>query len=313
MVSFFVSRETLSLHNSTNTKLSIYKLIVILIASNCFQFNAQDNQKKVKSLWLKKDTAGQRELLTNWERTEPNNPEFYASMFNYYVQKSELEASSQKKLNGNLKINKEKTSSLLSLNYNLNYLKQAFNYIDKGILLFPNRLDMRIGKIYLLGEIKNYNSFCNEIVKTIQQSDINRNAWYSTNNIKQAIAKDFMFTNIQEFIQPLLASGNDTLLNYAKKISETTLLYYPRHIESMTNLGAVYISKRAYEKALIYLNRAERFATNDPVVYKNLAFVYLKKGDKTKAVYYYELTSKYGDEADRKLANEQLILLRKPN
>jgi tetratricopeptide (TPR) repeat protein len=287
--------------------LNKYRFILILILIGCFQFNAQDTQKKVKSFWLKKDTAGQRELLTKWERAEPNNPEFYASMFNYYVQKSELEAIRRQSLS-----NKDNlTHSIFNSKYDKSYLKEAFKYIDKGILLFPNRLDMRIGKIYLLGEIKSYTAFCNDILKTIQQSDNNRNVWFSTNNIKQAIAKDFMFTNIQEFIQPLLTSENDSLLNYVKKIAETTLLYYPRHIESMTNLGTVYIAKKAYEKALTYLNRAERFAPNDAAMLKNLAFVHLKKGDKNKAIYYYDLTAKYGDEIDRKMANEKLLLLKK--
>ena len=107
----------------------------------------------------KKDTIGQEKLLAQWESKKPNDPELYVAYYNFYVQKSmkEIVGLEQKPKGGNSLELKDSTGKIAGymndiVVYDDNYLKNGFDYIDKGIRMFPNRLDMRFGKIYMFGQ-----------------------------------------------------------------------------------------------------------------------------------------------------------------
>ena len=55
--------------------------------------------------------------------------------------------------------------------YSEKELQKAFKKIDEGISNFPNRLDMRFGKIYVLGLVENWEDFTAEIIKTVKSKD----------------------------------------------------------------------------------------------------------------------------------------------
>jgi len=59
--------------------------------------------------------------------------------------------------------------------YDPEFLKKSFDYIDIGIAKHPNRLDMRFGKIYMLGFLDDYERFTMEIIKTVEYSAKNNN------------------------------------------------------------------------------------------------------------------------------------------
>ena len=61
-------------------------------------------------------------------------------------------------------------------------INNAISVIDEGINKFPNRLDMRFGKIYALGQLENWELFTEEVIRTVKYSKINNNKWTWTNN-----------------------------------------------------------------------------------------------------------------------------------
>ena len=76
------------------------------------------------------------------------------------------------------------------------YIREhTFKYFDEGISKFPNRLDIRFGKIYILGQLEDYENFSNEIVKTIQYSSQNNNQWlWSEDANYDGGEKEFLFS-----------------------------------------------------------------------------------------------------------------------
>jgi tetratricopeptide (TPR) repeat protein len=285
------------------------------------QTYGQDFKQQFSDLFSKKDTVGQIKLLQQWEKSKTDDPELYVAYFNYYVMKSmteQITIGNNPKGENVLQImdrdstKKEPVGYIYGdTYYNTKLLNNGFDYIDKGIDKYPARLDMRFGKIYMLGKIEKYENFTQEIIKTIDYSAVIKNKWTWTDNKSVDDPEKFMLNAVQDYVLQLYKTENDALLDNMKRIAETVLKYYPNHIESLSNLSIVYLLKKEYDKALEPLLKAEKIDQKDYIVLNNIAQAYKLKGDFKKAIDYYKLTVKYGDDTAKKYAKSQIEELKK--
>jgi hypothetical protein len=295
------------------------KLRIILILTLIANFGfAQNFHEKFKKSTEEKDTIQQLKILKEWESKNSNDPELYTSYFNYYFAKSKTDLISiDKNSNGKegyqLKDSLGNVAGYIQSNksYNEKYAKKGIEYIDKGILKFPKRLDMRFGKTYVLGENENYTEFTKEIIKTIEYSNVIKNEWNWTKDKKLEDAENFMLGSIQNYVTQLYNTGNDDLLENMKNIAETILKYYPNHIESLSNISIVHLIRKEFDKGLEYLQKVEKINPTDFVVLGNIAQAYKMKDDKINAIKYYELVKKYGNEDAKANSDENIKNLRK--
>ncbi len=163
------------------------KKILLLICTcwTTFIVHSQDFLKEFKLLQEKNDTVAQAKFLSSWESANPKDPELFIAYFNYYARMSmreEISLDSNIKSEQSLQVNDTATGKPVaylnsSLKYKSDILQKGFDYIDKGIWLYPTRLDMRFGKIYMLGEAENYTEFTKSIVETIHYGNKINNAW----------------------------------------------------------------------------------------------------------------------------------------
>lgn len=278
--------------------------------------NAQNYLQKFGELRASKDTVAQRILLDEWERQNSDDPELYTCYFNYYVQMSRVEIVRMDKRpvgSENLQL-KDSTNNVVEYlysetKYRSKNLDAGFEMINKGIAKFPNRLDMRFGKIYMLGEIDNMDAFAEEIIKAIDYSVVNSNHWQWTMNEAVQEPRQFLLDNIQTYVGELFNMGEDQARNI-RRIAEATLRNYPDHSISLSNLGISYIFENNYTEALKPLLAAEVKAPTDAIVLGNIAYVYMALNDKKKASEYYRKVIKYGNDDARRFAEEQLELLK---
>lgn len=278
----------------------------------------QNDLQQFKLLSENKDTLGQRILLENWEKRSLNDPELYVAYFNYFVEKSRSEVlviGQDLKQNAYMVLEIESQDSskqdrveymYRQVSFQEFYTQKAIEWIDKGIDRFPNRLDMRFGKIYFLGLLENYEAFTEQIIQTVDYSAINQNQWLWSENCVLEQPKEMMLGSIQDYQNDLYATSQDTLLYNMQKIAEAVLKVYPDHIESLSNIGAVYFLLGQYEKALTPLLTAYQLNPKDLVVINNIAEIYNELGLNIKAEAYYRLMMKYGDKQDKKYAKEKI-------
>lgn len=169
---------------------------------------------------------------------------------------------------------------------------------------------MRFGKIYTFGQIPDWTNFTAEIVKTIEYSAKNNNEWTWTNHEKfDGGGKEFLL-DIQNYQLQLYNTGNDDLLKNMRKIANKILEFYPNHIESLSNLSITYLLTGEYDKGIETLLRAEKIKPEDYIVLGNIAQGYKLKGDKKKAIEYYEKTAEFGDERAKEYAKQQIAELK---
>lgn len=297
------------------------KIFGLILTGFIFNFVvAQDFQNDFQKYFQENDTTNQLKTLTEWEKSNPNDAELFTSYFNYYFNKSKDEIlvvsageppAGEKYLSLSDSLGKYAGFIGSQINYEKSYLKKALDKITEGIDFYPNRLDMRFGKIYVLGQIKDWDSFTKEIVKTVDYSAVNNNQWTWTNNEKQKDGEDFFLSSLQDYQVQLYNTGNDDLLLNMRDIANRILKYYTNHIESLSNLSVTYLLTGEYDKGIEPLLKAEKINPKDYIVLSNIAQGYKLKGDKEKAIEYYDKIVKFGDEQAKTYAKQQIEELRK--
>lgn len=273
-------------------------------------------KKQFEELIRIKDTIGQQKLLYKWEKKNGKDPELFIAYFNYYVNRSQsvmltigqnpTGMEGFKIMYQDSSIKKPAGYIYDGIYYDSAILSKGLEWIAKGIEKYPNRLDMRFGKTHILGVVKDYENFTNEIIKTIEYSAINKANWTWTNNKKFEDPKNNMLTSIQTYQLQLYKTDNDILLDNMKRIAETILKYYPEHIESLSNIAVGYLIKNKYDKALEPLLKAEKINPKDCIILSNIAYAYKMKGDKNSAIKYYNMILLYGDQQTIENAKKQL-------
>jgi tetratricopeptide (TPR) repeat protein len=289
-------------------------LIAILYSQISF---SQDYQSEFQKYCQTNDTINQLNVLTKWKSEKPKDAELFTSYFNYHFMKSKQQvlALTTNEPNGErlvLKDSLSQTAGYLGsqIYYDKTELKKGFDKIDEGIKLYPNRLDMRFGKIYALGQIPDWTNFTLEIIKTINYSTKNNNNWTWSNNEKyDGNEKEFLL-DIQDYQYQLYNTGNDDLLKNMQEIANEVLKYYPNHVESLSNLSVTYLLTGEYDKGIEPLLKAEKLNPKDYIVLGNIAQGYKLKGDKKKAIEYYEKTAAFGDERAKEFAKQQITELK---
>lgn len=296
-------------------------ILIFCFTLVCNQANGQTFKKQFNDLFSKNDTVGQQQLLEQWEKTDSNDPELFVAYFNYFVIKSRnemLTLGQNPKGKDVLLIMDQDTTKQEPVGfiygdtyYNHDLLGKGFDWINKGIEKHPNRLDMRFGKIYMLGQIEDYENFTKEIIKTIDYSATNKNKWTWADSKPIDDPKEVLLSSVQDYQIQLYNTENNDLLNNMKRIAETVLKHYPNHIASLSNLSIVYMLQEQYDKALEPLLKATKSNPEDYIILNNIAQAYKLKGDTKNAIKYYELTLKHGDIQAKKYAQTQIDELKK--
>jgi tetratricopeptide (TPR) repeat protein len=266
----------------------------------------QGYEKQFKELAAKNDTSAQAKLLSAWEAASPKDPELFIAYFNFYVRKSMSEVVAlEKRPNDKTAIaladtGTGKTLAYLnaSVRYRSDILQKGFDHIIQGIALHPTRLDMRFGKIYMLGQAENYPAFANEIVTTIEYGNKINNAWLWKEGKPLDNPKQFFLGSLQDYITTIYNTEDDKLLPLMRQISETVVRYYPDHVESLSNIALTYLIAGEYATAIPYLLKAEKVAPKDIIVLNNIAEAYKRSGDKVNAKVYYEKIIRHGSKEE---------------
>jgi len=263
----------------------LFCVLASLVLTNiCF---GQDFQKEFNKYFEAKDTLKQREILAEWEKSNPKDPELFANYFNYFFMGS-------------------------GIAHNEELLQQGMNKIDEGIALYPNRLDMRFEKIYVLGQIEDWQQFTDEIVKAIQYSKINNNQWTWIDNEKLSGEEDFFAMVFDNGISELFATEDKKLLLNARTIINEILKAYPEHeVECLRIIARTYAMEEQYDKSVEILLKVEKINPKEGIDLVNIADGYRMQGYKQKAIKYYKKLIKYREVIILQQAKQQIEKLKK--
>ena len=289
-------------------------VLVLLFVSN--HLLAQNFYADFKEALNTNNEEKQLSVLKQWELNDSNDPELYTSYYNYHYRRahhSYIEINTSQTSNNGFTLSD-------SLGNEVGYLEQRHTYdkvelekavaiIDKGIQKHPNRLDMRFGKIYLLGSVELWHEFTEEILRTIEYSSKNNNEWLWTLDEKIADGEGTLLGSIQDYQVQLFETENDDLLSKVRQIAEKILSYYPKDVQSISNIAVTYLYTEQYDKGLEQLLKAEKIKPDDTIVLSNIARTYELKNDVESAKLYYNKIISIGDEDEKEFAQYKLSQL----
>ncbi len=276
----------------------------------------QNFQEMMSDCFHNSDTICQRTTLTSWEKVKPNDPELFVGYFNYHFLKSMSEvvtlSTDMPEADAlEIKDSTDRAVGFISsgIRYDSKEIKLAFDKINTGIDKFPDRLDMRFGKIYVLGQIKKWDQFTEAVIKTVNYSVTNNNQWMWNNNEKRDDGKELFLTSLQDYQLDLYDQNDDDLLPSMRKIANAILAHYPEHIESLSNLAITHMAVGEFEKGLVSLLKAEKVNPKDHIVLLNIAHCYKSVNKGKKAIEYYKKAIPHSDEETVKFAEKQITIL----
>jgi tetratricopeptide (TPR) repeat protein len=279
---------------------------------------AQNFQQAFKAALGKNDTTKALSIITEWEKTAPSDPELYTAAFNLYFLTSEqtdmaLEREQKSKESIAITDSTGKTVGYLNAKkgYNPAKIAKAFYYINQGIAQFPDRLDMRWGKCYVLGQTGDYENFTNEVIAALQHAVTIQCKWLWTNNQPTPNPQKEMLEAVHTYMKQLYDTEDDKLVVNMQRIGDVALFYYPNHIEILTSTSVAYMLTGNYTKALGYLKWAEKLNPKDFIVLNNMARCYELNRNKANALKYYQLAAKHGDAEAKETAKRKQKELRR--
>jgi tetratricopeptide (TPR) repeat protein len=255
--------------------ITMRKNFLLLLVISCVIFsgmNAQSNRVNFINALNAKNMAKAETILKAWDLADSNDPDLYIAYCNYYTVMSQ-------------------DSCRLSITgYDQKYSALALQFITEGIERFPTRFDMRIAKIFMLGELKKYPEYIEEVLNMIRYSYKIQNNWKREEFMILDKADAMFYDAVSDSQGFLFSIGDPSLFKDIIRISEEMLKYYPYHVQSRLNLSTIYVSQKEYDKSLAKLSEAIKIEPTNAVLYYNLAYVYKMKGDKENAIKNYEFT-----------------------
>ncbi|MGM9788593.1 MAG: tetratricopeptide repeat protein [Candidatus Cryptobacteroides sp.] len=293
--------------------------ILSLITTDSLLFS-QDREKMYedfKAAVNTNDTTAMLSVISNWEKNFPDDAELYSLRANYYLSNAIQELiglSYQKPTDGR---DYYVMTDSLGVNYYL-YPEQQIDSVKfnsailslvEGINRYPDRADLRLGKITVHLMVHNNKAAIEEIQAMLKHSKNNGNNWTTTLDVPiEGDGYSYMLDCVKDYFGQIVNSED---LNSAEKLSDICLEEYPNEPVFLSNKGAMRYYAGDVNIALDYFLKAREIDPKDMLITLNIAFMYEQQGDIQTAIKYYEIVAASGEEDYTRIANSALKELQK--
>lgn len=291
----------------------MHKLISFTFLVAATSLHAQSWMDSTRLAMEQQDTSSWRQALVAWQGEDPTNPDLAASWFNYYFLKADrevLQLSLDLPDNQDALVITDSSGPVGSFTnghvYNQELLNQGYAWIDRALAIYPTRLDLWFGKIYVIGLTEDWETFTNTILLAIRQGAKTNHQWTWSLNEPVEDGESFFLASLQDYQVDLFNTQDTSLLANMNSIATEVLKHHPNHVESMTNIGLGYLIANDLTTAEAWLLKASAIAPNDEVVQANLAYTYRLQGKLDLAKKYYEKLANSDNPDYQAFGKEQL-------
>lgn len=257
----------------------------------------------------------------------------YVAEFNYYVNTALVHSglttstkypSPNEKVEGEIYTLSDSTGAVAGFMYFTQIwdtLKadSALAVIDQGIALYPDRLDMRYGKIHFCGELCRWQAFADAIHATLDHSASINHKWVFPDVDEPAdsvLVKGMLDYESRIFDAAVNARDSVTAMaNMAlfKGVVEHMLRLYPDDLYNLNLMAVSHQFSGNHAEALSWLLKAEKVSPRDGVVLSNIADTYHLLGDVANERLYLQKMLECGDAELQARARQFLDELDKNN
>ncbi len=254
-------------------------------------------------------------FLNLWKLEDSTDAEFYIASFNYYFSIAEREVMVLDKNVPNAEdalILTDDSGNVAGSMYSIiqyddELVDKGIEAVSQGIEKYPSRLDMYLGRIYVLGKAERKDQQVQKILELIELNYQNPNSWmWSEGEVIEDTT--LVFSAIQDYLYDYFTSDPPDL-ETIETINTKLVERYPTHPEFASNEGVIEIYRGNIEAAIVKFKRAESLAPNDGIILGNLGYCYLEVGENEKAKEVYTKLLEVGNEEEREIAQDYLKTL----
>lgn len=297
-----------------NIKTLLFAVAMLLSSTVIFSQTRETFYNHFKTAVQAQDTLAVRNVINDWEKELPQDPELYAAYSNLYLLKSIKEVviiSDEAPQDQEVFVMKDSTGKehymYSKLDIDMQWIQRSVDILSKGLEKYPDRLDFWFGKAYLIMDYYEENDFIQVLSDVLKRSTINKNNWLWTLDEKEEDGQDALFDTFQGYFSGVFEQD----LEFAGRIVDEVLKYYPNNVIFLNDKAVIAYNAGDIDGALENFLKVHKIDPEDPVVINNIAYTYQLKMDNAKALEYYKLLSKTTDPEYKKIAEKAIKELSK--
>lgn len=259
-------------------KHSLLTIVAVLICGIC---NAQSREQLFENFCnatADKDSTALKVIIEDWQRLYPNDAEIYSLRANLafmYAYQSLVALETELPHNvGQYFTVKDKDDTTKIAGYMFSKIvldeekiNQTIDILTEGISKFPDRMDLRKGKISILVEAKMWDALAADVIDVIRHSSVNKNRWRTSLDQKVQDGYYDMFETVQSNFGILVDYDE---LELAEEIVDAALKYYPKDPVFLSDKAAFHYFRGDLESALKLYKKASKADPSDMLIKQNI-------------------------------------------
>ena len=289
--------------------------IIALLSAMCGFATAQGVYDRFYEAVNEGDSAGMAAAISEIRASGDQSAERYVAEYNFYVNNallfsgmtsSTVYPDENEHVVGDIMTLTDSTGEVAGYMYFIENWDEAIAdsgiaVINKGIALYPDRLDMHYGKIHLLRKLRWWNAYADAIHATLDYAEKHRKTMVFPNGgapIDTILVEGILDyeRNLFEAIQNSPDSATFvSRIEMLRGIAEHMLHLFPTDVYSMNIMAVTYQLVEDRQNSLKWLLSAEKVAPKDAIVLSNIADTYHILGDYKNERKYLEKIIKYDD------------------
>lgn len=294
------------------------RLLILFLACVIAQFSygatVSENEWYEKYLSCAKDSDLRvlKAIIEQWEQAEPESPDVYAAWYNYYIKLALTDVVTLTTIppEDNQKALQFVDSTGVVAGYmydtkafNDSIIQIGYQKLDVAIRLYPDRLDLPLGKVTMLFRQDHYSEAITELWRVIDYSEKNGNRWLWTLNQPVEDGVYVFKDSMQDyFVQLVDAEQSD----FAQQLVDRMLQLYPSDIIFRSDKASLLAIANRYSEALPLYLSIYKDNPDNIIVASNIAHIYYTQGDKKQTVKYYSKLVQCGDSEIEDIAKQRI-------
>lgn len=272
------------------------KFLILIFATISISLFARSYEQEFYKLLTDKETAAADSILSIWKKSNPKDPELYPAEFNYFINsaRSTRLVLSDNPDDGDYKLTfadstgNVKGSLFQETVWDDSLFQHGIKAIEKGISLYPDRLDFRLGKAMALNYRGQWDEVCNTMYSIFERSAKNKYKWTGANGEAYTqdcrdIIANASFDHLHEMIND---EDNPSVKNLELEFTAAILKQFPKEYRVINIAAGRAYADQDYHLAMKYFKKAHSIAPDDGIILANMVFLSRKMSDNKLAIKY---------------------------